>query len=143
MGDVVSGYILSHSFGISKQKIFDSNRTAISQLPKNGAYLIDRMFSQLPLNIGHTNTFQVIHFAASYDEMYGFDREWIEEFEQLLSKLSWWSATAFQSYTGIHAEWLSKDHDVDNESIPTRLWSVEYFSSYHELSKIPENEAVY
>ncbi|MEM1368395.1 MAG: hypothetical protein AAGG02_10325 [Cyanobacteria bacterium P01_H01_bin.15] len=101
------------------------------------------MFSQLPLNFQyHIDTFQVIHFAGSYDEMYGFYEGWVTEFETLLGKLSWFEAVAFQSYTGHRVEYLARDHEVGNEAIPTASWECTFYESYHHLEAVERSKIV-
>ncbi|MFC3153471.1 hypothetical protein ACFOEK_20690 [Litoribrevibacter euphylliae] len=141
MGDIVSGYILSHSFGGKEREIHVSNTLAIEGLPEYGAYLLRSMFTLPPLDHRlHINTFQVIHFAASYDEMYGLDKEWFKEFQKFLGTLSWWQATVFHSYTGMRIELKAKDHEVGVEAIPTKTWESKYYDSYHNLKEITESK---
>lgn len=143
MGDVVNGYILSHSFGGKELEIFEHNVKSIGTLPKQGAYLIQPMFSTIPLEFtGHVNAFQIIHFAGVYGEMYGFENKWVKEFEDLLSKLSWCKAVVFQSYTGMRLEYIAKDHTVGSEAIPTHEWEVKGFDSYHNLNELNPSEAI-
>ena len=143
MADVVSGYILAHSFGGKEVDIFEHNSRSISALPENGSFIIRPMFSAIPLeHRGHVNTFQVIHFAGVYDEMYCLDKEWVKEFEVLLSKLSWWSATVFHSYTGMRLEYMSKDHSIGSEAIPTSNWEIKGYESYHYLKEVDPSEVI-
>ncbi len=143
MGDVVSRYILSHSFGGKEVEIFEHNVKSIKALPENESYLIQSMFSTIPLKyIGHVSTFQVIHFAGVYDEMYVLDKEWVKEFENLLSNLSWWKAVVFHSYSGMRLEYTSMDHEVGNEVIPTFKWKVKGYDSYHNLNEMDPNEVI-
>ncbi len=56
--------------------------SSLSSRPEKGSYLVQSMFSAVPLKCqGHVKTFQVINFAGVYDEMYGYDKDRVVEFE--------------------------------------------------------------
>ncbi|MEJ2466765.1 MAG: hypothetical protein P8045_13845 [Candidatus Thiodiazotropha sp.] len=143
MGVIVSGYILSHSFGGNECEIHENNMRVLNELPEFGALLLRSMFTLPPFDHRlHIETFQVIHFGASYDEMYGLDEEWYKEFQNLLGKLAWWGATVFHSYTGMRVEFKARDHEVGNESIPTIAWDSKFYESYHDLKEVKQSEAL-
>ena len=138
---VISGYILS-SKSSKENAILENNKIALASLPKR-AYVIRDMFSMVPLSYrGHTDTFQVIHFAASYDEMYCLDKHWVVEFEALLRKLSWHLVKVYHSYSGVSLQYLAKDHEYDHEVIPTQDWGVKAFESHHNLKEIDFDDVV-
>src|SRR6476646_8714570 len=72
------------------------NREAMLTLPTadEWPFLCQEMFAIPDVNVSNTNyQTEVMHFGASYKAVeYEWD-EWIAQFEQLLSKMYWVSAT--------------------------------------------------
>ena len=142
MATIINGYILSNTSNKGAKEVHKHNSSVISRLPEipeSGEYLIRPMFSIIPLDHRlYINTYQLIQFIASYDQMYGLDKEWVIEFEILLSKLSWLQARVFHSYTGKRVDFISEDAGVFNKpnSIPTKQWEKKFYSSYYDCEEV-------
>nr|BDD43607.1 hypothetical protein 1 [Gammaproteobacteria bacterium] len=137
MACIISGHILSHSFGGKEDIIHGYNMSVLDKLPEYGGMLLRSMFSLAPLDHRlHINVYQVIHFAASYDEIYSIDGAFMGEYEKLLAELCWFQSTVFHSYTGMRVELKSKDHEIGNPAIPTRSWSKTYYDSYYSVGEV-------
>lgn len=142
MSCIVSGYILFHSFGIKEEKILKNNEYVLDQLPEKHRLFIRPMFSSaIPAtNRRHVAPYNIINFAACYDEMYIFDEGWVEDFEVLLSKLSWSRAVVFHSWCEQKLEYESQDHLMDNESIPTKSWTRTCYESNHDWKEVDDEK---
>jgi hypothetical protein len=93
---IVYGCIKDARLLPSESERLRTNREAMLALPHadDWPFLSQEMFSipQVESRIGHYQT-EVMHFGASYKAVeYEWD-QWVAQFEQLLSKMYWVSAT--------------------------------------------------
>lgn len=131
---IIFGYIRSSA--INDTALDDFNQTVLLQLPPYGSYICRDMFAMLPYgNRALCKYSHLIHFAAEYDEMYVMPDDWLEEFENLLSKLCWSHASVIETYSGNRFEWLANKFDLEL-IIATTDWRRIAYDSYHELKEI-------
>lgn len=109
---VIHGYIeCPFDFGRRAESmlVFEHNRSVIQSLPTTGktSVYIDRsMFTvHSPTGIFPYFDCNLIAFGGSYKNMFRFESEWIREFELLLLRLCWHSATAFNEFGDICCHW--------------------------------------
>ncbi len=115
MGVNIFGYISCPGYGrqAEDQRVFRHNRRVIEHLPEADSerpFITKTMFSLLPLpkdpDVGipqYEN--ELIHFAASYRNMFVIEAEWLSKFESILARLCWYSATVINAFAGIEYGW--------------------------------------
>lgn len=93
---IVYGCIKDSILGEGQSERIQINRSAMLSLPRaeDWPFLCQEMFS-IPHPIVHPSNYQtdVMHFGASYRAVEYEWNQWIEQFENLLSKMYWVSAT--------------------------------------------------
>lgn len=137
---IIFGYI--SCFNSNDESVFNFNKKIISQLPECGAYICRDMFSMLPINNKALcyPTSTIIHFALEDRHEYYLSPERKDEFESLLSKLCWTSATIIETYAGNRYEWRA-DESTHNKLTPINKWEFSVYESYHFLNEIPYDNA--
>lgn len=129
----VHGFIESYASGIQD----DHNHMQIRALPEHGAYLIAPLFSLVRYDQRVAYYGGHIHFAAGYKEHYCLEKEWIEEFETLLSKLYWSAAEVTLTWSRERFAW-SSDYSVhDQRDMPNKILNRSRFESAWDLKEIP------
>src|SRR5262245_8687531 len=99
IGVNVFGYISCPGYGWQEedQRIYRQNRRVLAHVTLTDAEwpcIARHMFSMLPLWTEKNESIpqyeeQLIHFAASYKNMYWIEHAWFEKFENILGKLCW------------------------------------------------------
>lgn len=136
---VIFGFI--DCFNSDDEKVFNFNKKVLDQLPAFGACICKDMFAILPI---HNKalcypTSTIIHFALEAKNEYFFTSSRKNEFESLLSKLCWTSATVIETYSGNRYEWYA-DASYHNKLQPIDKWSFTVFESHHNLKEIEYDE---
>ncbi|MFG5779757.1 hypothetical protein ACFIQF_22080 [Comamonas sp. J-3] len=116
----------------------DHNLEQIRQLPSTGVYLPNYLFSLVPY-CRHAYYGSHIHFAAGYKEFYTLEREWIEEFELLLSKLYWSSAEAMLTWSQERYIWDSDYSSSMPTNVTNQIVKRRKLESAWELKEVPWN----
>lgn len=133
---IVHGYISSLIANGIDAELDGFNHAVLETLPICGAYICRDMFSILPFaNRAICKNGHIIHFASNVDEMYVMLPEWMAEFEELLSRLCWTSATVIETWCGHRFEWLA-EHPGGIALQGVKRWSRRVFTSYHDLPEI-------
>lgn len=131
---IVYGCIKDVSDGKSSSFRISANRDAILCLPgaDEWSFIYKDMFS-LPIVDKPRNSYQtdVIHFGASYKAIEYEWAQWIAQFEALLNKMYWMSATVHleTEISGIHTfTWQAKGrwHEPGSQAMNVKCeWSRE------------------
>ncbi len=131
---IVYGCIKDSIHNDQQNKRIQANRSAMLSLPSadDWPFLCQEMFS-IPEQVPHSEYYQteVMHFGASYKAVEYEWKEWITQFEALLSKMYWISATVHleTELSGTHIFTWETDrnfHEPGNGGINVRCeWSRE------------------
>lgn len=113
------------------------NQQQLLVLPKIGAMLTAELFSFVPQSRGHAYYGSHIHFAAGHKELYCLDDEWIDDFENLLSRLYWNDAELIVTWSRGRYLWVSDYSANTLNEAPNKIVGKSRFESAWELKEIP------
>jgi hypothetical protein len=114
------------------------NLLQLQALPEVGSYYLTKsLFSFVPQSRRHAYYGSHIHFAAGYKELYYLDREWLEEFESLLSRLFWGEAELIVTWSKERYVWSSDSPNDAPSNVPNKIVSRSRFGSAWDLKEIP------
>jgi hypothetical protein len=141
IGVDIFGYIRCPGYGWQKedQRIFRHNRRVIAHLPLTDdewPYVTRRMFSMLPLWTEMNKSVpqyqdQLIHFAASYKNMYSIEDEWFIKFEKTLAQLCWLDAVVINGFSNDEYRWKAESTTYLGQytrqpPVPPSRWTFEH-----------------
>jgi hypothetical protein len=113
------------------------NQLQLRALPELGVHLARELFSFVPQSKGYAYYGSHIHFAAGYKEFYCLDREWLEEFEFLLSSLYWNHSELILTWSKERYVWGS-DYSRDAPgNVPNKIVARSRFESAWDIKEIP------
>jgi hypothetical protein len=115
------------------------NQLQLRALPEVGSFLTKELFSFVPQSRGYAYYGSHIHFAAGYKGFYCLDREWLEEFESLLSRLYWSNSELILTWSKERYVWSSDySSDIPGKA-PNKIVTRSRFESAWDLKQIPWN----
>jgi hypothetical protein len=133
---IVHGYVeCPFDFGRRAESIcvFKHNRAVIQNLIRANdkhTFFERSMFTvHPPKGIVPYYESNLITFGGAYKNMYLFESDWMYEFEQLLARLCWHSASAFNEFSGIRCNWQAEqgyEHAFAPVPSPPRKWSTTF-----------------
>ncbi|MBW8810142.1 MAG: hypothetical protein JF591_15260 [Lysobacter sp.] len=136
---MIHGYIQTYDTGLDARAVHVHNRSALASLPSSGSLLRPEMFHQLPLlHSPITRSTQLIAYASENRWQLYMHQAWIGEFEDLLRRLCWTSATAIETYCGNRFEWRAENRgEQDPADLFVRGWKRVVYDSYHCAEEVP------
>jgi hypothetical protein len=153
IGVAVHGVIQSPGWGnqAPSLKILKHNKSVIRSLPEldpEWPFITRSMFAFAPYRPSNDVTIPqyelaLIHFAASYKNMYLLSLEWIRKFEAILGRLCCYNATVYNEFCQTQYVWdakWSQENIFGDPPLPPQEWSL---ACYHrERKEIPYAEAI-
>ena len=150
---VIHGFInCPFDFGRHEEsrRVFEHNTEVIQSLPKEAhndddyPFIVRSMFNvHPPKGIVPYYGSNLITFGGVYKNMYHFESDWILRFEQILAKLCWFQASAFNNFGALRCDWNAEqayERAFADPPLSPLRWSMSTF----QLSslQVPFKEAV-
>jgi len=132
------------------RRVFEHNRGIIRSLPKEPnnddeyRFIVSSMFNvHPPKGVVPFYGTNLITFGGIYKNMYRFESDWISRFEQILGRLCWHEASAFNEFGTLRCNWKAEqayERAFADPPLPPLKWSMTTFQLSSQ--QIPFQEAV-
>jgi hypothetical protein len=134
IGVVVQGYIAAPGWPPQPPslRVYRLNKAVIQSLPtvdQDWPFIPRSMFALAPYGgklerRAPQHEHMLIHFAASYKNMYALEAAWVHKFERILARLWWTEAVAYCEFSRIRyvwkSEWSAETFHHDPPILPTK-----------------------
>jgi hypothetical protein len=153
IGVVVHGIIKAPGWGSqpASLRVYRLNKSVISALPAidpHWPFITKSMFAFAPYRTDidlplPQYELQVIHFAATYKDMFILQADWIHKFERILAQLWWTDAVVYSDFSLIKYAWTSEwseESFTHDPPTPPSKWKLACYKQ--EATPIPLKEAI-
>jgi len=153
IGIVVHGFITAPGWGdqLPSLRVYRHNKAVIQSLPAldpTWPFIVRSMFALSPYRTKLEVTVpqhehQLIHFAASYKNMYILSADWIFKFEAILKRLWATKAVVYCDWSKVRYEWKadwSSEEFLHNPPLLPKNWNLK--CSHSKGVEVAYSEAI-